>query len=261
MQSPDTHTGLSPQDASAGPGNTRQSDWFDFTPLLGGVPVKAILSQRNSDYQGVSLADYRKVLAGKLGLPLQRIAVPQQVHGNRVETARPGHVHPETDGLFTDDPAVILSLQVADCAPIFFYHRPTGFRGLVHAGWRGLAAGVLTTATGFLRARGVDLCQTDVVIGPTIEMACYEVDSAVTELFSPTVWQPNSNGRFQLDLLAAVREQLVEAGIPGARINSVDVCTRCDSRCHSYRRDEELAGRMVAFFYIDRGIEKCKMQT
>lgn len=212
--------------------------------------MKAILSQRNSGYQGVSLADYRKVLAGKLRLPLERIAVPQQVHGRKVEPAVPGQVHRETDGLFTEEPQVVLSLQVADCSPIFFYHRRSGFRGLVHAGWRGLADGVLAAATELVRARGVDLCQMNVVIGPTIETACYEVDSAVTELFSPTVWQLNSKGRFQLDLVGAVREQLIEAGIPEAMINSVDVCTRCDSRCHSYRRDGELAGRMVAFFWI-----------
>lgn len=242
--------GLSPRRSSTRSGGTVQGGWFDLAPLFCEHPPRALLSQRVGDSTGLSLAGHREALARQLGLLPERIAVPHQVHGNRVETARPGHVHPETDGLFTDDPAVILSLQVADCAPIFFYHQPTGFRGLVHAGWRGLADGVLTAAAGLVRARGVDLCQMNVVIGPTIETACYEVDSAVTELFSPTVWQPNSNGRFQLDLVAAVREQLVEAGIPEARINSMDVCTRCDSRCHSHRRDRELAGRMVAFFWI-----------
>ncbi len=197
----------------------------------------------------------RKGLASQLGLPLDRIAVPEQVHGCKVEPAIPGHVHRGTDGLFTDESQVVLSLKVADCAPIFFYHRPTGFRGLVHVGWRGLASGVLTTAAGLLHDRGVDLNQTEVVIGPTIEMACFEVGPEVAELFSPTVWQPNSNGRFQLDLVTAVREQLFKAGIPGARINSVDVCTRCDPRCHSHRRDGEQAGRMVALFYVDGDIE------
>lgn len=240
--------GSSPRGTSARAGGTTQTGWFDFTSLLGGAPVKAILSQNSGDYQTVSLADYRKGLARRLGLLPERVAVPHQVHGNRVETARPGHVHPETDGLFTDDPAVILSLQVADCAPVFFYHHQSRFRGLVHAGWQGLAGGVLTAAADLLQARGVDLNQMEVVIGPTIEMACYEVGSEVAELFSPTVWQPNSDGRFQLDLMAAVREQLVDAGIPGTGITSVDVCTRCDPRCHSYRRDGERAGRMVAFF-------------
>ncbi len=256
VQHPDTYTGLSLQGSSAKSGDTARGGWFDFAPLLGGAPVKALLSQKDSGFQGTSVDQHRKGLAGQQGLPLERVAIPRQVHGNRVETARPGHVHPETDGLFTDDPAVILSLQVADCAPVFFYHRPTGFRGLVHAGWRGLAGGILTAAAEFLRARDADLCQADVAVGPTIEPACFEVGPEVAELFSPTVWQQNSNGRFQMDLAAAAREQLVEAGIPAARINSVDVCTSCDPRCHSYRRDGEQAGRMVAFFYVDGGIAK-----
>lgn len=163
--------------------------------------------------------------------------------------AVPGQVHKGTDGLFTDDRRVVLSLRVADCAPIFFYHPPTRFRGLVHAGWRGLAAGVITAGADLLQTRGVDLGLVEVVIGPTIEAACYEVGPEVVELFSPATWQPNSNGRFQLDLVAAVREQLLDAGIPTAMITSVDVCTRCDPRCHSYRRDGKRAGRMVAFFY------------
>ncbi|UCH63795.1 MAG: polyphenol oxidase family protein [Fidelibacterota bacterium] len=248
--------GLSPQETSAEPDNARQSDWFDFATLLGGAPVKAILSQRNSDYQEISVDRYRKGLASQQGLPFESIAIPQQVHGNKVQLAIPGRIHKDTDGLLTIDPHAILSLQVADCAPVFFYHQPTGFRGLVHAGWRGLASGILTVTAGLLQAQDVDLCQTKVVIGPTIEMACFEVGAEVTELFSPTIWQPNSSGRFQLDLVAAVRDQLIEAGIPGARINSVDICTRCDSRCHSYRRDGELAGRMVAFFYVDSEIEE-----
>ena len=250
VQYPDAHMGSSSQGTSARTGGTAQTGWFDFTSLLGGASVKALLSRNSGDYQTVSLADYRLGLARQLGLSPERIAIPQQVHGHKVEPAIPGHVHRGIDGLFTDDPQVVLSLQVADCAPVFFYHHQSRFRGLVHAGWRGLAGGVLTAAANLLQARGVDFSQMEVVIGPTIEMACYEVGSEVAELFSSTVWQPNSDGRFQLDLMAAVREQLVGAGLPAARINSVDVCTRCDSRCHSYRRDGERAGRMVAFFWI-----------
>lgn len=250
VQHPDNYTGLSPQGSSTKSSGTVQGGWFDFAPLLGGAPVKAILSQNSGDYQTVSLADYRKGLARQLGLSPERIAVPQQVHGHKVEPAIPGHVHRGTDGLFTDDPQVVLSLQVADCAPVFFYHPQSRFRGLLHAGWQGLAGRVLTAAADLLQARGADPSQMEVVIGPTIEMACYEVGSEVAELFSPTVWQPNSDGRFQLDLMAAVREQLVDAGIPETGIISVDVCTRCDPRCHSYRRDGERAGRMVAFFWI-----------
>ncbi|MFB0517630.1 MAG: polyphenol oxidase family protein [Candidatus Neomarinimicrobiota bacterium] len=227
-----------------------QTGWFDFAPLLGGGSVQAVLSQRKGDYVGVSLAERRDILARQRGLAPERIAVPQQVHGGKVELAVAGMVHPDTDGLITNDPRIVLSLQVADCAPVFLYHPPTRFRGLVHAGWRGVTVGVLSTGADLLQARGVDLCQVEVVIGPTIEMACYEVGPEVVEAFSPTTWQPHSNGRFTLDLVAVVREQLIGAGIAAAKITSVDVCTYCDPRCHSYRREGEQAGRMVAFYYV-----------
>lgn len=228
---------------------TGQPGWFDFTPLLGGAPVQALLSQRDGDYIGVPLAEQRGHLARQLGFSPERVAVPRQVHGGKVELAVSGQVHPDTDGLVTNDPRVVLSLQVADCAPVFLYHPPTRYRGLVHAGWRGLASGVVRAGADLLRVQGVDLGQVDVVIGPTIERACYEVGPEVVEHFAPAIWQPNSNGRFQLDLVAAVREQLVAVGIPAAQITDVDVCTLCDPRCHSYRREGKQAGRMVAFYY------------
>ena len=250
----------SPHTYSDPPGVIGRADWFDFAPLLGGAPLQALLSQRNGSNTRVSLAGQRDALARRLGIPPERIAVPCQVHDRQVALALPGRVHPATDGLFTNDPRVVLSLQVADCAPVFFYHPGSRFRGLVHAGWRGVAAGVLTAGTDFLRAQGVDLHQVEVVIGPTIEPACYEVGPEVVDLFPPTVWAANSNpsgrpprdragGRYQLDLAAAAREQLIGAGVRAGKITGVPVCTRCDPRCHSYRRDGKRAGRMVAFYY------------
>lgn len=187
-------------------------------------------------------------MARQIGIALERIAIPNQVHDNNIELAVAGKVHKRTDGLFTADPSVVLSLQVADCAPVFFHHSGSGYRGLVHAGWRGLAAGVLVEGAGFLTAQGVDLDQVQVAIGPTIEMVCYEVGREVVERFPATVWRSNAQGRYQLDLVAASQEQLSAAGIPEENIRSVGVCTVCDSRCHSYRRDGERAGRMVAFY-------------
>jgi YfiH family protein len=187
-------------------------------------------------------------MARRIGLDLAQAAIPNQVHGQNVELAVAGRVHKETDGLFTADPSVVLSLQVADCAPVFFHHPGTGFRGLVHAGWRGLAGGVLEAGVELLHAQGIDLSRVTVAIGPTIEMACYEVGAEVVERFPATVWKPNSHGRFQLDLVKAVNEKLAAAGIPAESIQSMGVCTVCDTRCHSYRRDGQKAGRMVAFY-------------
>ena len=224
------------------------TDWFDFSAHLGSNSVSAILSQKNADHSGISLAEHRARLAAERGLAADMIAVPNQVHGDRVEIAVPGQVHSQTDGLITDNPEVILSLQVADCSPVFMYHKATGTRGLVHAGWRGLAAGILTRATEMLRSMEIRAEEIQVIIGPTIETDCYEVGEEVAAQFSGELCQVNSNGRYQLDLVAASLEQLIKAGIAEDHIQRADVCTYCDSRCHSYRRDGYRAGRMIAFF-------------
>ncbi|MCH7521806.1 MAG: polyphenol oxidase family protein, partial [Candidatus Marinimicrobia bacterium] len=106
-----------------------------------------------------------------------------------------------------------------------------------------------TASSGVMQAGGVALDQVEVIMGPTIERDCYEVGPEVVEPFPPTVWRPHSAGKFQLDLVAAIREQLTGAGVLAGKVTSVDVCTRCDPRCHSYRRDGQQAGRMIAYFY------------
>ncbi len=160
-----------------------------------------------------------------------------------------GHAHAEVDGLLTDDPQVVLTLQVADCAAVYLYHPESGYRGLLHAGWRGLAVGILGAGVGWLNSRGVDPQGLRAFIGPTIEMGHYEVGPEVVAKFPPAVWQPNARGRYQLDLAAAARTQLAEGGVPETAIEEAGVCTHCETLCHSYRRDGTSAGRMVAFFY------------
>ena len=224
-------------------------EWFDLSSSFDGAAVRAVLSANGGGKAPASPGAYRARLARELSLTSEHLAVPQQVHGTRMERARPGQIHAGTDGLFTDDPQVVLTLQVADCAPVFLYHPPSGTRGLVHAGWRGLAAGVLARAGGWLRSQGVDAGELQAAIGPAIERSCYEVGPEVVEHFSPEVWRTSAGGRFQLDLPAAASTQLASAGIPEANLHNAGVCTRCNPRCHSYRRDGKGAGRMVAFFY------------
>ena len=98
----------------SGPPLPVQTGWFDFASLWPGAPVKAVLGQREAPAVQAPLSEHREDLAHQLGLALKTIAAPHQVHGHRVEWARPGQLHGETDGLFTDDEQVVLTLQVAD---------------------------------------------------------------------------------------------------------------------------------------------------
>ena len=93
----------------------------------------------------------RAILARARGLDPANVATPHQVHSSNVEIAKAGHVHPETDGLFTNDYDTVLSLQVADCGPVYFNHTKSAWRGLVHAGWRGAADGIMAASLELLQ--------------------------------------------------------------------------------------------------------------
>jgi hypothetical protein len=184
-----------------------------------------------------------------LGFSRGDLAVPHQVHGTQVDWAAEGRVYPDTDGLLAANPGPVLTLQVADCAPVFLYHAPSHTRGLVHAGWRGLSGGVLAAAVDRLGGRAIEPGQLTAVIGPLIGPECYEVGPEVAAQFDSRFLTTNPGGSYQLDLPGVVRFRLEEAGILADKIITTGICTKCDSRCHSYRRDGQRAGRMVAFFY------------
>ena len=118
-------------------------DWFDFSGEFSSEGLQAILSQNDGSQSKRPIAETRSRLIDLLGIEPARVAIPHQVHGAQVEIARPGQIHPHTDGLFTQAREAVLTFQVADCAPVYFNHPQSGWRGLVHAGWRGAAAGIM----------------------------------------------------------------------------------------------------------------------
>ena len=223
--------------------------WHDLSVSLPEGGFQAVLSKRHGGFFDAPLEEHRAALALELGLSTGALAVPRQVHGNAVATGRAGHIHEQTDGLVTADSQVVLTLQVADCAPVYLAHEPSGTRGLVHAGWRGVSAGVLAQAVEAMERAGAVASEIAAFLGPCIEQSCYEVGPDVRRQFDADLAHANGQGRHQLDLRAAISRQLARAGIPRDHINVSAICTRCDLGSHSYRRDGAQAGRMIAFFY------------
>ena len=208
-----------------------------------------MLSRRDGGPASADLDEHRRKLAAALGIGPQRLAVPRQVHGNRVEQARSGRLHADTDGLITGDPATVLTLQVADCVPLFLYHPATGRRGLVHAGWRGAVRQIAAVAVRQMAEAGSPAHELVAFLGPSIEQDCYEVGPEVGQQFDPALSRSNAEGGYQLDIAGALQQQLSTAGLPAAQVHYAGICTHCDHAAHSYRRDGNQAGRMIAFFY------------
>jgi YfiH family protein len=164
--------------------------------------------------------------------------IADQVHGTSVavagaaDTGRGWHARETsisgTDALVTREAGVPLAILAADCAPIALV-APGGVLGVVHAGWRGLAGGVLEAALRQMVQRGGGVpSEYQAAIGPCIRGCCYEVGEEVWRDFPAGCLSPSGrpNAR-RLDLMAAVYHRLQEVGLLSGQIHPVGLCTAC----------------------------------
>ncbi len=179
------------------------------------------------------------------GLPAEP-AWLSQVHGNRVvRDARSGT---EADAVCSRRPGFSCAVLVADCLPVLFTNRDGSEIAAAHAGWRGLAAGILENTVASFDSKPAELLAW---LGPVISAPAFEVGDEVREAFlnadpdAAGSFATNPRGRWQADLCGLARRRLLRAGV--TRIYGGEFCTFTDSeRFFSYRRDGR-CGRMAAF--------------
>jgi hypothetical protein len=157
----------------------------------------------------------RAIACESLGLDVRQLAFNRQVHSPTVHRAHAGRRGEPGDGLWTDEPGVPVLAMSADCLPIAIA-RTAGAPALavLHAGWRGLAEGVVETG---VRALGDG--PKAAIVGPAIGPCCYEVGEEVSSLFDDDLTR---DGR--LDLWSAAERALRRAGVD--HVDRVDLCTR-----------------------------------
>ncbi|MBN2415950.1 peptidoglycan editing factor PgeF [bacterium] len=192
---------------------------------------------------GANIEANRARYFSSLGLTRDEAAIPGQVHGTRIAAVDGPGVIPDTDGVMTATPGVCLTVQTADCLPVFLYDPFTPAVALVHAGWRGCRDGILAAAVaGMRRTYGSDPAAFLACIGPAIGPCCYRVDEVFKEYFPARFFLED-----RLDLAAVAVHQLTGSGIDPRRIEASGICTSCFSRYFfSYRRDGEGTGRMMS---------------
>jgi YfiH family protein len=190
------------------------------------------------------------------GAPPAGLVVPRQVHGVAVAEVVAGRAEPgEADAILSMDPEIPVGIVTADCVPVLAACRSGAAVVAIHAGWRGLAAGVVEAGVAALTSRVAPGEELIAVIGPHIGQCCYEVDEPVLgplrdrfggEL-DRSLEPSRSPGRFMLELARLVDLALERSGLPASNRGLLrDVCTFCSpSRFPSYRRDGDLAGRIV----------------
>ncbi len=223
------------------------------TTRTGGVSVTPWASMNPADHVGdatTAVAANRARLRGALGLPSEPIWL-QQVHGVRVVDAARAGERPKADAAWTDCPGVVCAVLTADCLPVVFADRAGRCVAVAHAGWRGLANGVLEATVGQLPVPPQEVLAW---LGPAIGPAAFEVGGEVRDTFmaqdvqAVNAFTPGVDGRWFADIYALGRQRLAACGVTA--VYGGGWCTFHDrARFYSYRRDGT-TGRMATLAWL-----------
>jgi len=206
-------------------GTTRRGDGsepFDLGIFSDASPVEVVLGAWERLRRGSGCA---------------RVVYAHQVHESDVRVHGEGppglHLTEPCDGHVTSAEGVLLAVTVADCVPVFVVAPQRRAVGLLHAGWRGVAAGVVERGLAVLRDEiGSSAADLHVHLGPAICGRCYEVGPEVLQVLGLRA----PSGRAPVDLRAVVAARAVAAGVPASSVTVSAHCTRCgDSDLFSHR--------------------------
>jgi hypothetical protein len=228
-----------------------------FTTLRQGAGVSQApfdafnLGLRCDDDADVVAANRRQLME-MFSLP----SAPQwlrQVHGTqvaRLTRGERGADEPEADASTASTPGTVLAVLTADCLPVVFAAADGSEVAAAHAGWRGLAAGVLENTVAAMRTSGERILAW---LGPAAGPQAYEIGEEVFAAFvsrdarAESAFLPTRPGHWRVDLYALARQRLRDAGV--ARVHGGSLCTISDAqRFYSHRRDRR-TGRMATIVY------------
>lgn len=200
---------------------------------------------------------YNKNVLEELELEDCKLIWPEQVHQGHVEVIRDnannleGIKIPQTDGVVTNKPHVLLTTVHADCLAVYFYDKNKKVIGVVHAGWRGTAIGIVGNALRTMEAEyGSRPEHVSTFISPGISKCCFEIGAEVYEEFRKK-WSwidefaEKKGEKYHLDLKGINKRQLLEAGVKEIQVSEHCTCCEPDLFC-SYRGEQGTKIRMGA---------------
>lgn len=234
-----------------------------FTTVRRGLGVSAApfdafnLGTRYGEHRDdpAAVSRNRELLAQRAGLP----SAPRwlhQVHGAgvlRFDGQAQGE-EPEADAAVTSTAGTVLAILTADCLPVLFAADDGGEVGAAHAGWRGLAGGVLEATVAAMRTTPACL---HAWLGPAAGPQHYEIGAEVYQAFvsadpaAAAAFAATRPGHWRVDLYRLARDRLARAGLSADHVHGGGLCTIADrERFYSHRRDR-ITGRMATLIWMD----------
>lgn len=226
--------------------------------------VRAIQTTReggvsDGPYASLNLGDHVGDDAMRVSANRQRLSAflpsepiwMRQVHGVEVICADEASCQPQADAAISRAPNAVSVVMTADCLPLLLCDRAGTVVAAVHAGWRGLLAGVIETTVARMKVAPMDILAW---LGPAIGPDAFEVGNEVRDAFmqqdprSEQAFRPKGNGKWMADLYLLARMRLKSLGVPSTY--GGDLCTYQDARrFFSYRRDG-VTGRMATLIWL-----------
>ena len=171
-----------------------------------------------------------------------------QTHSNTVNFISGNkQIYESTDALFTSNNNFALEVKVADCMPIFIFDKKSSFFGVIHAGWRGLANGIIENSINLLKEKDLEIKNIKVFIGPSISQRNFEIQSDVMSYFD-SKFSIVKDGKIFLSLQEVVIDIFASYSI--FDIININECTYENLNYHSYRRDKT-DKRMKGWIYFN----------
>ncbi|WP_335870534.1 peptidoglycan editing factor PgeF [Bacillus sp. 2205SS5-2] len=211
------------------------------------------------------VVENREKVAEEIGFPLSLWVGAEQTHGDQIQEIPQKHLGrgaenyttslKGTDGLYSAEKGLLLTLAFADCVPIYFFAPKSHLIGIVHAGWKGTIGQIALKMVDKWASMGVAMSDIQAIIGPSICKNCYKVDDKVIKEIDKivtnideTYYTVKDKGQYLLDLKQVNHAILLNSGLCEENIVTSSLCTSCHSSSFfSHRRDRGKTGRMLGF--------------
>lgn len=192
------------------------------------------------------------VLFKNLGWSSGDIALAEQVHGSHIEVVEKTGIYPATDGLITKTKNLPIGIRVADCAAILVADPNKSIIGVFHAGWRGAADNILSKGLKLMQTEGADINNLHVYLSPCIMQENFEVGEEVAIQFPKEFVNHTNYEKPHVDLQGFLKDQCLKSGVNKSKIDLLSECTLANDKYYSFRREREMAGRMLTVMKLNQ---------
>lgn len=260
-------------------------DWDEkFPGLTAGFTTKSTSGHNQSQFGlnfGFHVNDHhdavcqsRETLSELIDFPLDYWVGAEQTHEVHIKKVSKDdrgkgsnsydNAFKQTDGFFTTDEGILLTLCFADCVPLYFISADGRAVGIAHAGWKGTVNGIAEEMIRVFEKEGITRDNVSVVIGPSICENCYIVDEPVIKMVQNRLddvgkktYNTIKEGQYSLNLRELNKLILLNCGLSEEQIRMTSFCTSCHhSQFFSHRRDRGKTGRMMSFIGWKEALQK-----